>query len=116
MLGKADDSKLMQEVSCSIMHNESRKEIESAQNYGFTSVHFDPEQDQNGKTVGAESFVSFMGGNRSFPAMGATDDRRHRLYKLEAGDSAMFRGRGDKQSDGVGGFRLQTAGGVSSTS
>jgi hypothetical protein len=79
------------------MHNESRKEIESAQNYGFTSVHFDPEQDQNGKTVGAESFVSFMGGNRSFPAMGATDDRRHRLYKLEAGDSAMFRGRGDKQ-------------------
>jgi phage gp45-like len=97
VLGKADDSKLMQEVSSSIMHNEERKEIEAAQNYGFTSVHFDPEQDQNGKTVGAESFLGFMGGNRSFPASGPTDDRRHRLYKLEAGDSAMFRGRGDKQ-------------------
>ena len=97
VLGKADDTKLMQEVSSSMMHNEARKEIEAAQNYGFTSVHFDPEQDQNGKTVGAESFISFMGGNRSFPAMGATDDRRHRLYKLEAGDTAMFRGCGDKQ-------------------
>jgi hypothetical protein len=29
--------------------------------------------------------------------MGATDDRRHRLQKLEQGDTAMFRGRGDKQ-------------------
>jgi phage gp45-like len=97
VLGKADDSKLMQEVSCSIMHNEARKEIEAAQNYGFTSVHFDPEQDENGKTVGAESFLGFMGGNRSFPTSGPTDDRRHRLYKLETGDTAMFRGRGDKQ-------------------
>jgi hypothetical protein len=25
------------------------------------------------------------------------DDRRHRLYKLQKGDTAMFRGRGDKQ-------------------
>ena len=25
------------------------------------------------------------------------DDRRHRLYKLDQGDTAMFRGRGDKQ-------------------
>jgi phage gp45-like len=97
VLGKADDTKLMQEVAASIMFNEARKGIEAAQNYGFTSVHFDPEQDQNGKQVGAESFVGFMGGNRSFPAMGATDDRRHRLYKLETGDTAMFRGRGDKQ-------------------
>ena len=31
------------------MHNEARKEVEAAQNYGFTSVHFDPEKDQNGK-------------------------------------------------------------------
>ena len=97
VLGKADDTKLMQEVSCNMMHNEARKQIEAAQNYGFTSVHFDPEQGQDGKQVGAESFISFMGGNRSFPAMGATDDRRHRLQKLEQGDTAMFRGRGDKQ-------------------
>jgi len=97
VLGKADDTKLMQEVAASFMFNEARKGIEAAQNYGFTSVHFDPEQGQNGQQVGAESFVSFMGGNRSFPAMGATDDRRHRLYKLESGDTAMFRGRGDKQ-------------------
>lgn len=97
VMGKADDSKLMQEISCSIMHNEARKEVEAAQNYGFTSVHFDPEKDQNGKEIGAEAFLGFMGGNRSFPASGPIDDRRHRLYKLETGDTAMFRGRGDKQ-------------------
>jgi phage gp45-like len=97
VVDKVDDTKLMQEMAGSIMHNESRKEIEAAQNYGFTSVVFDAEKDQNGKKVGAELFMSFMGGNRSFPAAGPMDDRRHRMYKLEKGDTAMFRGRGDKQ-------------------
>ena len=50
----------------SIMHNEARIEIEAAQNYGFTSVHFDSEQDQNGKTVGADpSSVSWAAIGRS---------------------------------------------------
>jgi phage gp45-like len=106
VVDKVDDTKLMQEMAGSMMHNETRKEIEAAQNYGFTSVVFDAETGQDGKKVGAENFMSFMGGNRSFPAAGAMDDRRHRLYKLAQGDTAMFRGRGDKQQ-----FHMTTDGG-----
>ena len=106
VVDKVDDTKLMQEMAGSLMHNESRKEIESAQNYGFTSAVFDAEQGQDGKKSGAECFMSFMGGNRSFPAAGPMDDRRHRMYKLEKGDTAMFRGRGDKQQ-----FHMTTDGG-----
>src|SRR5262249_11602244 len=79
------------------MHNESRKGCEAPQNYGFTSVVFDAEKDAMGKIKSAaEHFTSFMGGSRSFP-VAIMDDRRHRLFKLEKGDTAMFRGRGDKQ-------------------
>ena len=45
-----------------------------------------------GKVMGcAETFISFMGGNRSFPVAGNMDDRRHRLNGLESGDIALFR-------------------------
>lgn len=108
VLGDADDTKPMQEVAASFMKGEARKGIEAAQNYGFTSVHFGQEKDSAGKVLGAaESFVSFNGANRSFPSMGATDDRRHRMMGLPAGDTAMFRGRGDMQQfhmSGDGGF------------
>ena len=88
-----DDSKLMQEHKGNMMHNEQRDRVESPQNYGFTSVCMDA--DQNG--MGPETFHSYMGGNRSFPVGGNMDDRRHRLYKLEKGDSAMFPTRQRKQ-------------------
>jgi phage gp45-like len=95
---KVDDSKLMQEMAGNFMANESRSGIEAPQNYGFSSVVFDAEKDVMGRIkASAETFIGFMGGNRSFPVAGAMDDRRHRLYKLEPGDTAMFRGRGDKQ-------------------
>jgi phage gp45-like len=94
---EVDDKKLMQSMSGNIMHNESREDVEAPQNYGFTSVVFDAEKDQMGKMQGAEVAHGFLGGNRSYPVAGAMDDRRHRLFKLEKGDSAMFRGRGDKQ-------------------
>lgn len=98
VVDKVDDSKFMQEMSGNFMVNETRSGIESPQNYGFTSVVFDAEKDSQGKIQGAaETFVGFMGGSRSFPVSGPMDDRRHRLYKLEKGDTAMFRGRGDKQ-------------------
>ncbi len=98
VVDKADDTKLMQEMGGNFMANETRDAIEAAQNYGFTSVVFDAEKGQDGKiAASAETFIGFMGGNRSFPASGNMDDRRHRLYKLEKGDTAMFRGRGDKQ-------------------
>lgn len=95
VIEKADDSKLMQEHSGNFSKGESRKGVESPQNYGFTSVVADATKDKNGKIdMGAESFVSFQGGNRSFPVYGAVDDRRHRLKGLgddaAKGSSAMY--------------------------
>jgi phage gp45-like len=91
---QADDSKLMQEMGGSMMSGESRQRIESPQNYGFTSVVMDADQ-EGGK--GAETFISFMGGGRSIPVAGPMDDRRHRLQKLQKGDVAMFRTKSDQQ-------------------
>jgi phage gp45-like len=94
---EADDTKLLQEMKANFMVNETREAIESPQNYGFTSVVFDAEKDMMGKVqAAAEHFTSFLGGNRTLP-VSIMDDRRHRLYKLDKGDTAMFRGRGDKQ-------------------
>jgi phage gp45-like len=92
-----DDSKLLQEMAGNFMSGESRKAVEAPQNFGFTSVCFNAEQDAMGKMVGAEVVQNFLGGNRSYPVAGAMDDRRHRLFNLLQGDTAMFRGRGDKQ-------------------
>jgi Bacteriophage Mu Gp45 spike protein len=85
-----DDNSLMQSHSGNFMKNESRSGIESPQNYGFTSHNMG--KDDSGS---AETFHSFMGGGRSFPAAGPIDDRRHRLRGLSAGDSAMFRTKDD---------------------
>ena len=79
------------------MAGESRKGIEAPQNYGFTSVVMPAVKDALGKiTDSAEAVISFMGGNRSFPVAGNMDDRRHRLFGLQPGDSAMFRTALDK--------------------
>lgn len=96
VVDSVDDTQFMQEMTGGIHKNESRKAVEAPQNYGFTSVVFDAEKDGNNK-IGAEVIQGFMGGNRSYPVAGAMDDRRHRLFKLEKGDTAMFRGRGDFQ-------------------
>jgi hypothetical protein len=81
----------MQESQGNFMANEARKAIESPQNYGFTSVVRDATKDAQGKLQQcAETFVSFMGGNRSFPVFGNMDDRRFRLKELQKGDVAMF--------------------------
>jgi phage gp45-like len=107
VVDQVDDSKFMQEMAGNFMANETRNGVESPQNYGFTSVVFDAEKDAMGKIkASAETFIGFMGGNRSFPVAGNMDDRRHRMYKLEKGDSAQFRGRGDYQQ-----FHMTTDGG-----
>ena len=108
VVDKVDDSKLMQEMAGNFMANETRSAIEAPQNYGFTSVVHEATKDATGKIIdGAETFMSFIGGNRSFPAAGNMDDRRHRLFGLAEGDTAMFRGKDDKQQfhmTGDGGF------------
>ena len=76
VVDKVDDEKLMQEMGGNFMANETRSEVESPQNYGFTSVVFDAEKDKDGKVkASAETFIGFMGGNRSFPVAGPMDDR-----------------------------------------
>jgi hypothetical protein len=62
--------------------------------YGFTSVVAKATGLGSGMGKGAESLMSFAGGNRSFPMMGAIFDRRHALKNLlkdvGEGASAMF--------------------------
>src|SRR5580704_7117795 len=82
IVSSIDDNKLMKEMGGNFMKSESRTKIESPQNYGWSSVTFDPDQEQSGGQGGGsgpETFISFMGGNRSFPVAGPIDDRRHRL-------------------------------------
>jgi len=107
VVDKIDDSKLIQEMSGNFMKGETRSAVESPQNYGFTSVAHEATKDAMGRIIdGAEVAMSFIGGNRSYPIAGNMDDRRHRLLGLEQGDSAMFRGKGDKQQ-----FHMTTEGG-----
>ncbi len=92
------DTTGLQEMAGHFMANESRDKIESPQNFGFTSAVMDAIQDQAGKIMGsAETFIQFMGGNRSFPVAGNMDDRRHRLTGLDKGDVGMFTTKGRKQ-------------------
>jgi phage gp45-like len=95
MIDAADDSKQMQEhTNTQVMNGESHPTMESPQNYGFTSVVADADKEGGKIKDCAESFVSYMGGNRNFPVMGNTDDRRHRLLDLAKdaakGATAMF--------------------------
>ena len=92
----ADDGKQMQEIAASFMKGEARSKIEHPQQYGFTAVPFDPDEAKDGKPgMGPETFIQFMGGNRSFPVAGPVDDRRHRLKGLKPGDVGLFRGKDD---------------------
>ena len=92
------DTTQMQEMAGNFMSGETRKAVEAMQNYGFTSVTMDSIKSKLGSMVAsAETAISFMGGNRSFPVAGNTDDRRHRLNSLDKGDSGMFGTQGMKQ-------------------
>jgi phage gp45-like len=98
VISGVDDSKLMQEMAGNFMKGETRQKVESPQNYGFTSVVMDADKGQDGQiSGGAEGFITFCGGNRSFPVCSVMDDRRHRLQNLQKGDVAMFRTRSDQQ-------------------
>jgi phage gp45-like len=92
---EVDDGKKMQTSKSNGMKNETRDNIESPQNYGFTSVIADADKGQNGSLKNsAEAVMNFMGGNRSFPMTTSMDDRRHRLWNLgkdaAKGAAAMF--------------------------
>jgi phage gp45-like len=98
VIDQIDDSKLMQEMKGNMMIREMRAKVESPQNYGFTSHNMPADKGQDGSITGsAETFISYMGGNRSFPVAGNIDDRRHRLKDLDPGDTAMYRTKDDYQ-------------------
>jgi hypothetical protein len=112
--GIVDDLKNMQEIGATFMKGEARKGIEHAQQYGFTSLPFDPDEGKDGKPgLGPETFISFIGGNRSFPSAGPVDDRRHRMKGLSPGDVALFGGKDTGQQlhmNGIGTFMSAFAG------
>jgi len=91
LVGEINDKTGMQEMEGSFMLGEARKQIESPQNYGFTSVVMPAKKGKDGKVEEcAEAYLSFLGGNRSFPVATVMDDRRHRLKELKPGDVAIF--------------------------
>jgi phage gp45-like len=91
VVDKVDDLKMMQEMAGNFMKGETRSGVEAPQNYGFTSVVLPADKDKAGKITGsAEAFISFMGGNRSFPMCGIMDDRRHRPWALKPGENAQY--------------------------
>jgi len=91
VVDKVNDGSLMQEMAGNFMKGETRDKVEAPQNYGFTSVVADATKGKDGQIEeSAEAFMSFIGGNRSFPVAGIMDDRRHRLKELEKGDTALF--------------------------
>jgi hypothetical protein len=90
-IDKVDDSRMMQEMAGNFMKGESRKALEAAQNYGFSSVVMPATKGSDGQIQEcAEGFISFLGGNRSFPVCTVMDDRRHRPMQLPPGASAQY--------------------------
>jgi Gp45 protein len=114
LISAIDDLKGVQQIAGSFMKGEARKGIEHVQQYGFTSLPFDPDPEKDGKPgLGPETFMSFVGGNRSFPSAGPIDDRRHRMKGLEKGDVALFGGKDTGQQfhmNGIGTFMSAFAG------
>lgn len=86
VLRRVDDSKKMQLVQLSALAGETRADVERVQQYGFTSVPLE----------GAEGVAVFVGGYREHGFVVATDDRRHRLSGLQAGEVAIYTDQGDK--------------------
>jgi Bacteriophage Mu Gp45 spike protein len=91
LVDSVSDNPMMQEMAGSFMKGESRKEIEAPQNYGFSSVILPAKKGKDGQIEEcAEAFMSFIGGNRSFPVAGIMDDRRHRPMGLKPGENAQY--------------------------
>jgi phage gp45-like len=91
LIDTIDDGKMMQEMKGTMMFGEARDRVESPQNYGFSSVVRPATKGKDGQIQScAEGFMSFMGGNRSFPVCSIMDDRRYRPYGMKPGENAQY--------------------------
>jgi phage gp45-like len=97
---------MMQEMHLDFFNNDSRKNIERVQDYGFTSTPIprskkEGQQQQSGGSSGnaqpeqpkgeaAEALVMFQGGQRNHPVIVGIDDRRHRPRLLKPGENAQY--------------------------
>jgi phage gp45-like len=91
LVEKSDDKQEMQETKGTFMKAEERIDVESPQNYGFTSLVLEAEKGDDGQIERcAEGFVMFMGGNRTFPVIEVMDDRRYRLRNFKEGEAAVY--------------------------
>jgi uncharacterized FlaG/YvyC family protein len=91
VVDKVNDGTLMQEMLGNFMKGETRGEVESPQNYGFSSVVLPAKKGKGGLIEeSAEAFIGFMGGNRSFPVALVMDDRRHRPMGLKPGENSQY--------------------------
>jgi phage gp45-like len=91
LIDTVDDGKMMQEMKGTMMHGEARDSVESPQNYGFSSVVRPATKDENGMIKdGAEGFMSYAGGNRSFAFCAVMDDRRYRPMGLKPGENSQY--------------------------
>ena len=108
VVDSVNDGTLMQEMkNCKFMAGESREKFECPQNYGFSSV-VQPAGSgsgsgaggcagaggSGGKKEGAEAFISFIGGSRSFPVAAVMDDRRFRPMGLKPGENTQYDDQG----------------------
>lgn len=91
LIDKVDDTTMMQSMNGSVMKGEGVQDVEAPQNYGFSSVVLPATKGKDGQIEQcAEGFMSFMGGNRSFPVCSIMDDRRHRPMGLKPGENSQY--------------------------
>ena len=85
-----DDSKMMQQMKGGIMGG-GREQVESPQNYGFSSVVRPGTKGQDGQiTDGAEGYMSYFGGSRTSNFCAVMDDRRYRPMGMKPGENAQY--------------------------
>jgi phage gp45-like len=88
-----DDTQFIQQHGLRGFFDEQMDTFEHVHEYGFTSVVQKP-TGMGALRQAAESFLSYLGGNRSHGIAVTTADRRFRLYKLANGEVALHDDQG----------------------
>lgn len=84
VISRISDAEKLQLLQIGVLADETIDGAERLQEYGFTSVPL----------AGAEAVALFPNGDRGHPLVIATDDRRHRVTGLAAGEVAIYSSSG----------------------